>query len=291
MRLKVLRAWCAVALLGVLGLLAGCSTVRVAYDTGPTLAWWWIDGYADFSGDQARRVKDDIRSWFDWHRKSQLEAYAAWLAGPRAKISESVTAAQMCRWWDEARRGLDPAVDRALLAAAAWVPGLTEAQFRHIERRYAKGLEEMRRDFLQPDAAERQAAAVKRTLERVEMIYGSVDEAQIKLVEDGVRASPFDPEAWHAERQRRQRDTLATLRRLVAERADADRTVAALRALAERSERSADPAYRAYQQRLIDYNCAFAARIHNATKPAQRQHARERLQGWEEDLHALAAAR
>lgn len=287
MRLKVLKAW-GVAVL--LGLLAGCSTVRVAYDAAPTLAWWWIDGYADFNGEQAARVKDDIGAWFDWHRKSQLGAYAGWLAGPRSKIGESVTAPQMCRWWDEARRGLDPAVDRAVLTAATWVPGLTEAQFRHIERRYAKGLDEMRRDYLQTDAAERHAAAVKRTLERVELVYGSVDEAQRELVEQGIRASPFDPEAWHAERQRRQRDTLATLRRLVAERADGDRVVAALRALAERSERSPVPAYRAYQLRLLDYNCAFAARIHNAMKPAQRQHARERLQGWEDDLRALAGA-
>jgi hypothetical protein len=83
---------------------------------------------------------------------------------------------------------------------------------------------------------------------------------------------------------------LQTLRRLVAEKADNDRVVAALRALAERSERSSDPAYRAYQQRLTDYNCGFAARIHNAMSPAQRQAARDRLKGWEDDLRALAAA-
>ena len=105
-----------------------------------------------------------------------------------------------------------------------------------------------------------------------------------------MKASPFDPQAWADERQRRQRDTLATLRRLLAERADADRIVAALRALAERAERSPDPGYRAYQQRLLDYNCALAARLHNAMSPAQRQAARERLKGWEDDLRALAAA-
>ena len=83
---------------------------------------------------------------------------------------------------------------------------------------------------------------------------------------------------------------MQTLRRLVAEKADNDRVVAALRALAERSERSSDPAYRAYQLRLTDYNCGFAARIHNAMSPAQRLAARDRLKGWEDDLRALAAA-
>lgn len=294
MRLNVLKAWRGVARrvalsVAVLGMLSGCSALRVAYDTGPTLAWWWIDGYADFSGEQANRVKDGIRQWFGWHRTTQLPEYAGWLAGTRGKIGDSITPAQVCRVWDESRRLLDPAIDRGVLTAAPWVPGLTEAQFRHIERRYAKAIDEMRADFLQSDPAERQAAALKRTLERVETIYGSVDDAQRKLVSDGIKASPFDPESWMNERQRRQRDTLQTLRRLVAEKADNDRVVAALRALAERSERSPDPAYRAYQLKLVDYNCAFGARIHNAMSPAQRQAARERLKGWEDDLRALAA--
>ena len=82
---------------------------------------------------------------------------------------------------------------------------------------------------------------------------------------------------------------MQTLRRLVAERADRDTRHAALRALLARTERSPDPDYRAYQIRLTQYNCGLAAQIHNATTAAQRQKARERLKGWEEDLRALAA--
>jgi Family of unknown function (DUF6279) len=285
MRLKVLKTWGMVALVW---LLTGCSALRVAYDTAPTLAWWWIDGYADFSGEQASRVKDDIRLWFGWHRTTQLPDYAAWLAGTRGKIADSITPVQVCRLWDESRRLLDPAVDKGVVTAAAWVPGLTEVQFRHIEKRYAKVVDEMRKDFLQSDETERHEAALKRTVERVETIYGSLDDSQRKLISDGIKASPFSPETWLTERQRRQRDTLQTLRRLAAEKADSDRIVATLRALAERSERSPVPAYRAYQVKLMDYNCAFGARIHNAMGPAQRQAARDRLKNWEDDLRALS---
>lgn len=287
MRLSMLKAWLVVALMG---LLTGCTALRVAYDTGPTLAWWWIDGYADFTGERAARVKDDIRLWFGWHRTAQLPDYAAWLAGTRGKIGDSITPAQVCQVWAESRQLLDPAIDKGLLMAANWVPSLTEAQFRHIEKRYAKAIDEMRRDYLQADPADRHDRSLKRTLERVDMIYGRVDAAQRDLVSDAIKASPFDPEAWLSERLRRQRDTLQTLRRLVAEKADNDRIVAALRTLAERTERSPDPAYRAYQVKLTDYNCALGARIHNAMSPSQRQAARDRLKGWEDDLRALAAA-
>ena len=64
---------------------------------------------------------------------------------------------------------------------------------------------------------------------------------------------------------------------------------AALRMFAEQAQRSPRPPYRAYQQRLKQFNCEFAAQLHNATTPAQRQAAADTLKGWETDLRVLAA--
>ncbi len=285
MRESLIKAGIIAALLG---LLAGCSTLRFAYGNAPQLAWWWLDGYVDFSGEQTPRAKDQIDRFFEWHRTTQLPDYAAALALAQADVTQPATAAQACRWQQQLRDKVEPALDKAVQLGAELVPGLGEPQFRHIERRFAKGNDEMKRDYLQPDVEDRRKAAVERTLERVEQLYGRASEAQRRVVAEGVAASPFDPQAWLGERLRRQRETLQTLRRLVAQKADRDQVVAALRVLVERAERSADPDYRAYQLKLADYNCAFAARIHNAATPEQRNAARERLKGWEEDLRALA---
>lgn len=271
-------------------LLAGCSMLRLGYDQGPQLAWWWVDGYADFRSEQAPRVKDAIRQWFAWHRTSQLPGYAAWLAGVRGKVGESVTAAEVCRWSDEVRSRLEPSVDRVLVLGAPLVASLTVAQIEHIETRQAKANDEFRRDFLQPRAEERAEAALKRAVERAKTFYGRLDEAQRQLLAAGLKVSPFDPVAALAERQRRQRDIAETLRRLVAEKADGERTLAALRALAERFERPPDATYRAYQRRLADHNCALTARLHASTDATQRQALRDRLEGWEKDLRLLATA-
>jgi hypothetical protein len=275
-------------LVGLLSLaLGGCSALRVAYNTGPQLAWWWVDGYFDFSREQTPLVKGAIDRWFDWHRQTQLPAYVTLLASAQARVAEPLTPALACQWNNRLAETLAPALARALEQSAEIVPALGEAQLRHLEQRYAKAIEEMRDEYLQADPAERQATSIKRTLGRAEQLYGRLDDVQRKVIADGVAASPFDPQGWMEERKRRQRDTLATLRRLRAERADQDQRLAALRALAERSQRSPDPAYRAYQLRLTDYNCAFAARIHNATTPAQRQRARANLKEWEDDLRAV----
>lgn len=276
--------------IGALCLLSGCSAIRLGYDQGPTLAWWWIDGYADFNSEQASRVKDALYRWFAWHRSTQLVEYAGWLAALEGKVGESITPAQVCRWSDEARALVRPAIDRGLAEAAPLIPALTEAQFRHIEARNAKANDEFRRDFLQPKFEDRFEAAMKRTLDRAETVYGRLGEAQRKVIAAAVAESPFDPEGWLVDRQRRQRDTVQTLRKLAAERADSAKALSELKALAERTEHSPVPAYRAYQQRLTEHNCGLIARLHNSATPVQRQAARERLKGWESDLRLLAAA-
>ena len=58
--------------------------------------------------------------------------------------------------------------------------------------------------------------------------------------------------------------------------------------LLERSRRSPRDAYRAYQQRLTQHNCAMAAQIHNLATPTQRRHAAQKLKRWEDDLRVLS---
>lgn len=269
--------------------LSGCSALRLGYANGPQLAWWWIDGYFDFSREQVPQVKQTLDTWFDWHRSTQLPGYTALLVSARQQLLDTATPALVCRWQDRVREQLEPALVRATADFADIVPGLGDAQFKHLEQKYAKRIDEMRADFLQADAAERQRESLKRAVERTERIYGTLDDAQLRVIAAGVAASPFSPDLWLLERQRRQRDTLQVLKRLVAERSDRDQRIAALRALVQRTERSPNPEYRAYQIKLTDYNCALAAQIHNATTPAQRQKARDNLKGWEEDLKALIA--
>ncbi len=267
--------------------MTGCSALRLGYANGPQLAWWWIDGYFDFSREQAPQVKQTLDKWFEWHRGSQLPGYVALLASARQQVTEPTTPALVCRWQDRIRVQLEPALVRAIVDFADVVPGIGDTQLKHLEQKYAKLNDDMRTEFLQADAAERQRESVRRAVERAERVYGGLDDAQLRVISAGVAASPFNPELWLVDRQRRQRDTLQVLKRLVAERSERDVRIAALRALVQRTERSPNAEYRAYQARLTDYNCALAAQIHNATTPAQRQKARDNLKGWEDDLKSL----
>ena len=50
------RRWIIGLLCLALAGLSGCSALRLGYNTAPELAYWWIDGYADFDDAQAPQV-------------------------------------------------------------------------------------------------------------------------------------------------------------------------------------------------------------------------------------------
>lgn len=280
-----------IVVMGLLaGLLAGCSAIRFGYNQAPELLFWWLDGYADFDDAQSVRVREGLAQWFTWHRRTQLPDYASLLARAQADVLADTSPDRACRWWTELRQRGDLAAEQALPYAAELIPTLKPAQIQHVERRYARINEEFRDDYLDKDPVQRQERALKRTVERAEFLYGTLDEPQRALVARLVAASPFDAEAWYAERLQRQQEALQLLRRLSSENASRDGALATLRAYGERMARSPRESYRRYQERLETYNCSFAASLHNMTTPTQRQAAVARLKGWEADFRALSAS-
>ena len=269
--------------------MSGCSALRIGYSQAADLAYWWLDGYADFDAEQTRRIREALAQWFAWHRKTQLPDYAQLLARAQAEVRSETTAARVCEWQGELLKRAHVAWEQALPAAAEWALSVTPQQIQHLERRYAKANDEFRDDYLQEDPRERNEATIQRVVERAESLYGRLDDAQRARVAAAMARSPFDPELWLAERKQRQQDALQLLRKLRAEGASPAQAAGALRVYVEQLERSPREAYRRYSGRLTEFNCAFGASLHNASSPAQRRAAAAKLNGWEADLRALVA--
>ncbi len=275
-------------IIGVLLLaLAGCSAVRLGYNNGPTIAYWWLDSYLDFNGAQADRVRAGLDDWFGWHRRTQLPEYAAALAAIGAKAGGPVSAEQVCAWTDEWQRRVDRAAERILPAVARLLPDIAPAQWDRLAQRQAEKLAEARAEFAPADPAERRKGALRRTVDRAETMYGDLEPAQRRLLTGLLAESPFDADRWLGEREARQADLLRTLKSAGA--MPPPQRIEALRGLLQRAAQSPEPSTRDYQRRTRDFNCRAAAQLHNSTTPRQREHLRQRLASWEEDLRALAA--
>lgn len=267
--------------------LSACSLVRVSYDNGPALAVWRLDSYLDLDTEQEAAARALLGEWFAWHRATQLPVYARTLATWRDRAGGEVGGDEICRWSGQVREWLWTATERALPAGAQLLPTLRPAQIDYLAREMAGKLAEDRRERAMPSVEERRAAALERAIDRAEQLYGTLDASQRRLLADGVAAAPSDAVGWLDDRERRQQRFLAELRqaRTVA---DPAARLAALRGAVQRLNQPADEAAAARQARWQAHGCEMSARLHASTTPAQRQHLRERLSAWEEDLRALA---
>ena len=277
-------------LVSVAAFLSGCGmATRIAYGQGPSFAFRWLDGYVDFNDAQSLRVRGALDEWFRWNRRNQLTDYADLLARAQVELAGDISPERMCSWADEFRARFQTAVDHAAPAIVELAPTLTPQQIATIETKYASRNETYRDDFLQRDPEKRRRATLEREVDRDEQFYGRLDRAQKDMVARSVAASPYDAELSYGERLRRQQDLLATLRRLAAAHPTPTEADGEFRAYLQRLDRSPREDYRRYSLRLIDFNCAAALTLHNATTAEQRRHAIEMLRGYERDLRALAA--
>jgi hypothetical protein len=278
-----------ILIIGTLALLlSACSTLRLAYDNGPALASWWLDGWLDLDRVQQAEARPVLQRWFDWHRATQLPDYAQTVAQWRRRAQGEPTAAELCAMADELRARLALTVDQSLPALAELLPLLRPAQFSHLEREQADRLARWREEYLQPQPADRRKAALERAVEQAEDFYGPLGPDQVALLAAAQARSPLDPELWLQQRVERNRLLVEGLRQSQRQPSPAAR-LQALRALAQRLFGPADGAYGRMRDRWQAHTCETAAALHRSATPQQRQHLDQRLASWEEDFRMLAA--
>ena len=279
----------------VLGLLPGCSAVKLGYNNAPELAYWWLDGYADLTQAQSSRIREDLARLQQWHRVAELPKVAELLQKTQQLALANTTPEQVCGLFAEIRVRIDALLTQAEPAALALAMDLGAAQIAHIETKFGKTNTQWREDWMEGSLAKRQARRLKTAVERSEQFYGALEEHQLALLRNAIAQSEFDPPFSYAERLRRQQDMLQTLRQTSAASGDArfsaTQSGAALRAYLERAVNSPNPAYRAYLDREIAFNCRTLARLHNSTTAEQRERAARRLAAYERDARELAAQR
>lgn len=275
-------------LLGVA--LSGCSAVKLAYNNLPELGYWWLDSYVDFNGAQSPRVKEQLAQLLERHRRTELPKLLVLVEKAERLAVVDVTPAQVCAASDEVRDSLLATAVDAAGPGAELALGLGDAQLQHIEGKYAKNNAEYASDWLERSVEGQHRKRYDTFLERSEDFYGTLDDAQRKLLRQMADRSIFDPKRVDAERRQRQRESLALMRRYSNSGARPAEVQAALVAYAQRIAQPPPGPWRDYQQALLQEGCGNIARLHNATRPAQREQAARRLQAYAQDIRDLIAA-
>ncbi len=274
----------------LLGLvLQGCNAVKIAYNQAPTLAYLYLDSYIDFNDVQSTQVKNDLTHMHVWHRQTQLPAYIDLLQKMQQKMPQDITASQACEVFADIRQKALTMTDYAEPATLSLAATLTPKQLDAMQRKFAKGNSSWREDYLEGSAKDVFDKRQKSAIKRGEMLYGSINDRQRSLIGQQIERSQFKAAQSYAERQRRQKDILQTLAKVMASPQDTATVQKDMRSLLQRSVSSPDAAYRSYLETITQEGCASFAELHNTTTPEQRKKAIEVLAGYEQDFKVLAA--
>lgn len=276
-----------ISLLGLAVVLAGCSTVKLGYNNLDDIAYWWLDGYIDFSDDQSARVREDLRRLHRWHRTEELPRIAVLLKRMEELAPGPVSAEQACGFVPLLRERFTAVADRAEPAVVTQAMALSPEQLTHLEKKYQRNDADFRKDWVRLDAAKLKEKRLKQYRERSEMVYGPLEDAQQAVLERIVETSRFDPERLLAERQRRQKDVLQTLRKVAGQPITIIEARMLVRGLFDRAQSPPDPANKAYMDSMLDESCRALSAIHNATNVTQRETATRRLRAWHRDVREL----
>ncbi len=264
--------------------------MSTAYNSAPNLTYWWLDGYLDFTSEQKPAVKSELAALHDWHRKNELPIYADFVNGLQAKAVRDVDAAEVCAAFDEVRARVRASSSHILPVTLKATVGLSDQQLIYLDKQYSKRLKKWREEWMDGTPQEQREHRVGEGVKSAEKFYGRLQDAQVDIIKANTQASIFDAPLVYRELERRQADTLQTLRGLQGN-ASPQAAEAALQGLIARYLQSPDPVYARYFEEFSQQGCQFMARLHNATTPVQRAKAVETLADYERKFRQLSSQR
>jgi hypothetical protein len=279
-----MRAW--LICLSLL-LLQGCSAIKLGYQQLPTLSYWWLDSAISFNSEQALRTKEALEQLHQWHRREELAIYANFLHRSAQWSQGTVEGTQVCSAFAEVQTRLDRLMREAVRQAAPVAMMLGPRQLSHMARQWESKNEEWEKDWLRGDEQARMERRVERVVNRYSDFYGGLNAEQNALIKAQLAQSPWTAEWGRQDRQRRQKDLLATLQRVSQGQMPVAQVEAELWGVWQRWLKPPDAAGAALMQAMSQQACNNLTQLHNTTSAEQRQRAARRIRAYERDLRDL----
>lgn len=290
MPLPARRTLYSLFLIALMAALAACSSLRLAYNNGDTLLYWWIDGYVDLTSEQKSVVKEDIDKLFHWHRKTQLNDYAQILQTAQRQLTAGATQADLQTDFDDIKKRTEALLLKATPELAELARSLQPDQIATLERKFAANNADFRKKNMRGDREAQQRFRFKKSMEQFELWFGSFSSEQEAAIRKASDARPLNNEIWLDERTRRQNNILAAVRKVQSEKLSQEATQTLIQGLIKDGfQRLESSDRKAFFDSYEAANLQLVLTVINLATPAQKAHAQRRMQGWIDDFRTLAA--
>lgn len=285
----VRKALCAVTVTACGVLLQGCSTVKLAYNQVPHLAYWQLNNYVGLTEAQTDRVRDELEDLHQWHRDTMLPVHAELLQTVQRQLPSAISPEQACRTYEAVRTQIDQVITQAEPKLAWLAAQLSDAQIRNLQKKQADSNADWKKEWVDVTPEKLREQRFKQLSSRAETFYGPLNEPQKAALRAFIAQSSFDPQRIYAERVRRQKDLVQVLQKIAEDRSNTAQAQTLLRGYVARFNTSPDAAHQRYARALVEEGCEGFAKVHNIMTPAQRLKAVQSVKGYEQDFLVLAA--
>lgn len=204
--------WRTLPFLAACALLASCSAIRMAYDNADTALRFMASSYLDLDAAQSEDMRLRIVQFHEWHRKSELPAYAALMRSASARAARGITAEDVTWGLDNVRSRYRRFGAKAAEDAAPVLASLAPAQIAALERKFADNDEKFQKNFFSADDAKRRRAQAQRMLERFRDFAGDLTVDQESRIELFALAHEKHVELRFEDRRQWQRDFVDAIR-------------------------------------------------------------------------------
>ena len=270
---------------------ASCSLVRLGYNYGESISYWWLDSYVDFDAGQKEWFSERLANWFAWHRKTQLADYANLLAQEQQRLQHPVTQAELLAEYGAFKKRVVVAIDKVLPELADLALSLQPSQIAHIEKKFASTNATYRKDFLRGDTEQRQKFRYEKVMEQAQYWFGSFSDEQKSLIRKHSDARVLNNELRMAVRLQLQQNLIGLLKKVQTEKPAHDATVLMLKEYTNSIvEHYGGVEHQAFFDASRDGMANMTMAIINCTTATQKEHAVKRLQSWIDNFNVLAAA-
>jgi Family of unknown function (DUF6279) len=270
-------------------LLIGCSAVRLGYNNGETIAYWWLNSYVDFESEQKPALRKELLELFAWHRSTQLKAYVRFLRHAQDRVRGKLTPEVLLLDLDEAQKRMLLLADRAVPGLADLALSLNAEQIDNIEKKFESNIDDYRKDYLRGGVEQRQRYRFKKLMKQAEYWFGNFSDEQ----EDALRAMsdsrPLNNELVLRSRLRNQNELIAMLRKIQREKPGREVTMQMIRNyLVLVGQHFGVEEYQRYFYTAKVETVRLVAWMVNQATPNQKEHFMETTQQWIEDFQELS---
>lgn len=267
--------------------LVSCSATRLAYDNADTVLRFMASSYLDLDAAQSDDLTPRIVRFHQWHRSSELPAYAALLRSAGERAARGITAEDVAWGLANVRLRYRGFAAKAAEDAAPVLATLAPAQLAALERKLAEDNAKFAKKFLSSDDKDRRPAQLKRMLERFRDFAGELTPEQEARIERFALDHERHVALRFEDRQRWQRDLVAALK----EQRESQALGRSLAEMFTRPELRRSEEFVREDKRWDEDLGQLIVDLDRSLSPKQRAQVVRRLSDYAEDFAVLAGRR